>query len=127
MKANFNLKGLMAAAFMLLSVSLFAQQHTVTGTVVDADNGQPLVGVAVMVSTGGGVVTDANGSYAVSASDNATLTFNTLGYIDVVETVNGRSVVNVKMTVDSKVLEEVVVLGYTSQEEERALKLSCIT
>ena len=117
MKANFNLKGLMAAAFMLLSVSLFAQQHTVTGTVVDADNGQPLVGVAVMVSTGGGVVTDANGSYAVSASDNATLTFNTLGYIDVVETVNGRSVVNVKMTVDSKVLEEVVVLGYTSQKK----------
>lgn len=117
MKANFNLKGLMAAAFMLLSVSLFAQQHTVTGTVVDADNGQPLVGVAVMVSTGGGVVTDANGSYAVSASDNATLTFNTLGYIDVVETVNGRSVVNVRMTVDSKVLEEVVVLGYTSQKK----------
>ena len=102
---------------MLLSVSVFAQQHTVTGTVVDADNGQPLVGVAVMVSTGGGVVTDANGSYAVEASDAAKLTFNTLGYIDVEETVNGRSVINVKMTVDSKVLEEVVVLGYTSQKK----------
>ena len=102
MKANFNLKGLMAAVCMLLSVSVFAQQHNVTGVVVDADNGQPLVGVAVMVSTGGGVVTDANGSYAVSASDNATLTFNTLGYLDVVETVNGRSVINVKMTVDSE-------------------------
>ena len=111
---------------MLLSVSLFAQQHAVTGTVVDADNGQPLVGVAVMVSTGGGVVTDANGSYAVSASDNATLTFNTLGYIDVVETVNGRSVVNVKMTVDSKVLEEVVVLGYTSQKKNE-LSSSVVT
>lgn len=111
---------------MLLSVSLFAQQHAVTGTVVDADNGQPLVGVAVMVSTGGGAVTDANGSYAVSASDNATLTFNTLGYIDVVETVNGRSVVNVKMTVDSKVLEEVVVLGYTSQKKNE-LSSSVVT
>lgn len=117
MKANINLKGLMAAVSMLLSVSLFAQQHTVTGTVVDADNGQPLVGVAVMVSTGGGVVTDANGSYAVSASDNATLTFNTLGYLDVVETVGGRSVINVKMTVDKEQLEEVVVLGYTSQKK----------
>ena len=117
MKANINLKGLMAAVSMLLSVSLFAQQHTVTGTVVDADNGQPLVGVAVMVSTGGGVVTDANGSYAVSASDNATLTFNTLGYLDVVETVGGRSVINVKMTVDTEQLEEVVVLGYTSQKK----------
>ena len=101
----------------MLSVSLSAQQHTVTGTVVDADNGEPLIGVAVMVSTGGGTTTDANGSYAVSASDGATLTFNTLGYIDVNEMVNGRSVINVKMTVDSKVLEEVVVLGYTSQKK----------
>ena len=109
MKANFNLKGLAASLFMMLSVSLFAQQHNVTGVVVDADNGQPLVGVAVMVSTGGGVMTDANGSYAVAASDNATLTFNTLGYMDVNEKVNGRSVINVKMTVDSKLLEEVVV------------------
>ena len=54
MKANFNLKGLLASVFMMLTVSLSAQQHTVTGTVVDADNGQPLIGVAVIVSTGGG-------------------------------------------------------------------------
>ena len=117
MKANMNMKGLLTSLFLMLAVSMSAQQHTVTGTVVDADNGQPLVGVAVMVSTGGGVVTDINGAYAVSASDDATLTFNTLGYIDVNEVVNGRSVVNVKMTVDSKVLEEVVVLGYTSQKK----------
>ena len=117
MKANFNLKGLLASVLMMFSVSVFAQQHTVTGVVVDADNGEPLVGVAVMVSTGGGTTTDANGSYAISAADGATLTFNTLGYMDVNETVNGRSVINVKMTVDSKMLEEVVVLGYTSQKK----------
>ena len=117
MKANFNLKGLLASVLMMFSVSMFAQQHTVTGVVVDADNGEPLIGVAVMVSTGGGTVTDVNGSYAIEATDKATLTFNTLGYMDVNETVNGRSVINVKMTVDSKMLEEVVVLGYTSQKK----------
>ena len=117
MKANINLKGLLVSALMMLTVSLSAQQHTVTGVVVDADNGQPLVGVAVMVSTGGGVTTDANGAYAVQASDKATLTFNSLGYLDVVETVNGRSVINVKMTVDNELLDEVVVLGYTSQKK----------
>ena len=117
MKANFNLKGLLASVLMMFSVSMFAQQHTVTGNVVDADNGEPLIGVAVMVSTGGGTVTDANGSYAIEAADGATLTFNTLGYMDVNEKVNGRTVINVKMTVDSKMLEEVVVLGYTSQKK----------
>ncbi len=63
------------------------------------------------------MTTDANGAYTVNASDDATLTFNTLGYLDAVERVNGRSVIDVKMTVDSKVLEEVVVLGYTSQKK----------
>ena len=117
MKANMNIKGLLTSVFLMLAVSMSAQQHTVTGTVVDADNGQPLIGVAVMVSTGGGVTTDINGAYSVTVSDAATLTFNTLGYMDVKEQVNGRSVINVKMTVDSKMLEEVVVLGYTSQKK----------
>lgn len=117
MKANMNIKGLLASAFLMLTISLSAQQHTVTGVVVDANNGQPLVGVAVLVSTGGGITTDNNGAYAVTASDDATLTFNTLGYLDVVEQVNGRTQINVKMTEDSKVLEEVVVLGYTSQKK----------
>ena len=126
MKANINLKGLMAAVCMLLSVSLFAQQHTVTGTVVEADNGQPLVGVAVMVSTGGGTTTDINGAYAVQVSDDATLTFSTLGFLDVTEKVNGRSVVNVKMTVDQQLLDEVVVLGYTSQKKNE-LSSSVVT
>lgn len=126
MKANFNLKGLLAMTFLLLTVSLSAQQHTVTGTVVDADNGQPLVGVAVIVSTGGGVTTDINGAYAVTVSDDATLTFNTLGYIDEVQKVNGRTQINVKMTVDSRVLEEVVVLGYTSQKKNE-LSSSVVT
>lgn len=117
MKANMNIKGLLTSVFLMLAVSMSAQQHQISGVVLDADNDQPLVGVAVMVSTGGGVVTDGNGSYTVSASDDATLTFNTLGYLDVTEKVNGRSVINVKMTVDSKTLEEVVVLGYTSQKK----------
>ena len=117
MKANMNIKGMLTLAMLMLTLSLSAQSHTVTGKVVDADNGQPLIGVAVMVSTGGGVVTDMNGSYAVDVTDDATLTFNTLGYIDVVEKIAGRSIINVKMTVDSKVLEEVVVLGYTSQKK----------
>ena len=117
MKANMNIKGLLTSVFLMLAVSMSAQQHQVSGVVLDADNDQPLVGVAVMVSTGGGVITDENGAYTVTASDDATLTFNTLGYMDVVEKVNGRSRVNVKMTVDSKMLDEVVVLGYTSQKK----------
>ena len=126
MKAKMNIKGMLSLVLLMMTFSLSAQQHSVTGTVVDADNGQPLVGVAVMVSTGGGTTTDINGAYAVQVSDDATLTFSTLGFLDVTEKVNGRSVVNVKMTVDQQLLDEVVVLGYTSQKKNE-LSSSVVT
>ena len=121
-----NIKGMLSLVLLMMTFSLSAQQHTVTGTVVEADNGQPLVGVAVMVSTGGGTTTDINGAYAVQVSDDATLTFSTLGFLDATEKVNGRSVVNVKMTVDQQLLDEVVVLGYTSQKKNE-LSSSVVT
>ncbi len=118
MKTTTNIKGVLTLVFLMSAFSLFAQrQYTVTGRVVDADSGQPLVGVAVLDSGGGGVMTDADGSYTVTVSDNSVFTFNYLGYLDAVENVSGRSVIDVRMTVDSKILDEVVVLGYTSQKK----------
>ena len=100
----------------LITVAAFAQ-NTVTGSVKDAATGEPLIGVGVIVSTGGGAMTDANGSYSVSAGKDATLTFNLLGYSDVVEKVNGRSTIDVLMSEDVNFLDEVVVMGYTSQKK----------
>ena len=100
----------------LVSLSAFAQ-NTVTGSVKDAVTGDPLVGVGVIVSTGGGAVTDMDGNYSVKAGKNATLTFSLLGYTDVVEAVNGRSKVDVLMKEDVRFLDEVVVMGYTTQKK----------
>ena len=100
----------------LLATAAFAQS-TVTGSVKDAVTGDPLIGVGVIVSTGGGAVTDMDGNFSVKAGKDATLTFNLLGYADVVEAVNGRSKIEVFMKEDVNFLEEVVVLGYTSQKK----------
>lgn len=117
MKTKSFIKSLLTGLFLLSALSMTAQQHTVTGTVVDADNGEPLIGVGVIVSTGGGTTTDANGSYSVTVDEGATLTFSYMGYLDVVETVDGRSQIDARMTLDTELLEEVVVLGYTSQKK----------
>ena len=117
MKTKSFIKSLLTGLFLLSALSMTAQQHTVTGTVVDADNGEPLIGVGVIVSTGGGTTTDANGSYSVAVDEGATLTFSYMGYLDVVETVDGRSQIDARMTLDTELLEEVVVLGYTSQKK----------
>ncbi|MBP5676084.1 MAG: SusC/RagA family TonB-linked outer membrane protein [Bacteroidales bacterium] len=100
----------------LLATAAFAQ-NTVTGSVKDALTGEPLIGVGVIVSTGGGAETDLDGNYTVKAGKDATLTFNLLGYTDVVEPVNGRSRIDVFMQEDTNFLDEVVVMGYTTQKK----------
>lgn len=100
----------------LLTTVAFAQ-NTVTGSVKDAVTGDPLMGVGVIVSTGGGTVTDIDGNYSVTTDDNATLTFNLLGYADVQEPVNGRARIDVVMKEDVNFLDEVVVMGYTTQKK----------
>ena len=100
----------------LLTTAAFAQ-NTVTGSVKDAVTGDPLVGVGVIVSTGGGTLTDSDGGYSVNAGNDATLTFSLLGYADVVEEVSGRAKIDVLMKEDVNFLDEVVVMGYTTQKK----------
>ena len=94
--------------FILLSLfTTFAfAQNTVTGSVKDAVTGEPLIGVGVIVSTGGGTVTDVDGSFSVNAGKDATLTFNLLGYADVTEPVNGRNKMDVFMKEDINFLDD---------------------
>ena len=111
MKKLFSILILGMAAF-----SAFAQNN-VTGSVKDATTGEPLIGVGVIVSTGGGTVTDIDGNFSVPAGKDASITFNLLGYTDVVEQVNGRNKIDVFMKEDVHFLDEVVVMGYTTQKK----------
>ena len=88
-----------------------------SGSVKDAVTGDPLEGVGVIVSTGDGALTDANGNFSVKAGKDASITFNLLGYADVVELVNGRTRIDILMKEDVKFLDEVVVMGYTTQKK----------
>ncbi|HEX8529524.1 MAG TPA: SusC/RagA family TonB-linked outer membrane protein, partial [Cytophagales bacterium] len=88
----------------------------VSGT-VNADNGEPLPGVSVVVKgTQNGTVTDANGSYRITvAEDNAVLVFSFIGYATEEVPVGGRAVIDVRLVADTKALSEVVVVGYGTQ------------
>lgn len=91
---------------------------TVTGTVVD-DQNLPLPGVNVKVKgTTGGTSTDANGKYAISTDDNATLVFSFVGYILKEEPVNKRTTINVVLAEENRQMKEVVVIGYGNVERK---------
>ena len=103
-------------AFAAATISASAQ-NVVKGTVKDAATDEPLVGVGVVVSTGGGAVTDMDGNYSVTVGRDAVITFSFIGYTDVEEKVNGRSKIDVFMSEDIQFLDEVVVMGYTTQKK----------
>ena len=108
---------LAVVATVALAIPATAQKISISGQVLDASDGQPLIGAGIMLSNGSGTVTDYEGKYVIQADKNASLTFSSLGYVSVTEQVNGRTVINVSLSPDNESLEEVVVLGYTTQKK----------
>lgn len=107
--------------FMMVSASALAQSRTITGKVTSSDDGSPIPGVSVVIKgTTRGTTTDANGSYQISANDNATVTFSYVGYQPQTVVVGNRSVLNITLGVDASTLNEVVVtaLGVARQQKE---------
>lgn len=105
-------------ATLALSVTMSAQTHNVTGKVTDSSTGEPVIGAGVLLSTGGGTVTDYDGNYVISVTENAVITFSSLGYQTVTREAGKQTVINVELTPDDLLLNEVVVLGYTTQKKQ---------
>ncbi len=121
------IKVIMKKQLLLLLFSLFAVvgfARTVTGTVTDA-TGEPLIGVTVMVQGGSGIATDFDGKYSVEVpDDNAVLNFSYVGMNPVSIKVGSRSVVDVQMTENTTVLEEVVVTAMGQVQEKKKLNFA---
>nr|WKN37356.1 TonB-dependent receptor [Tunicatimonas sp. TK19036] len=94
--------------------------QTISGRVTDQENGEGLPGVNVLVKeTTTGTVTDIDGNYRLTISDDATsLVFSSIGYANQEIAIEGRSVINVQLLPDIQALEEVVVIGYGEQKKE---------
>lgn len=88
----------------------------VSGTVRDAD-GNPLPGAGVLVKgTASGTVTDNDGRWSMTVPENAVLEFSSLGFETVTAKADVRGgAMNIVLKEDSKLLDEVVVVGYGMQ------------
>lgn len=97
----------------------FGQQLTVKGKVTSADNGETLPGVTVRIKgAAGGAVTGPDGRYSVTASQgDAVLVFTFTGYTTQEVPVGGRASIDVAMETANKDLDEVVVVGYGTQQK----------
>ncbi|WP_081912607.1 SusC/RagA family TonB-linked outer membrane protein [Salegentibacter sp. Hel_I_6] len=91
-------------------------QNTVTGTVTDS-NGLPLPGVTVQEKgTNNGAQTDFDGNYSITLGDqDAVLVFSFVGMETVEQPVDGQSTINLQMEQGQESLDEVVLVGYGTQ------------
>ncbi|WPP51822.1 SusC/RagA family TonB-linked outer membrane protein [Catalinimonas niigatensis] len=102
-----------------LSAQISPQQQTISGKVTEGDSGEGLPGVNVLAKgTSTGTVTGIDGSYRLTVNDDVTtLVFSSIGYLSQEVEINGRSEISIAMSADVQSLEEVVVVGYGTQQK----------
>ena len=99
----------------VISLSVSAQNVTVTGTVTDK-TGETVIGASVVQkgNTSNGSITDIDGNFSLSVPANSTLVFSYVGMTSQEIPLKGKTKVEVVMEDDAQALEEVVVIGYGS-------------
>jgi len=135
---DFNFKELskfvLQACFSLLLVigfsanQLSAQERVeITGTVIDANDGSPLPGASIIVqgseeATGStiGTTTDIDGAFSLMIPENLnTLAVSFVGYISQQVAIDGRTEINIELQPDVRTLDDIVVVGYGTQERQQ--------
>lgn len=113
-----NLKSLLSCFMLLMSVVAFAQNQ-VTGHVADA-TGEPIIGANVTVKgTTVGTITDIDGNFTLEVgSTDGTLVVSFIGYKSAEAAIKGKSPINVILQEDTETLDEVVVVGYGTQNRK---------
>jgi TonB-linked SusC/RagA family outer membrane protein len=104
---------------LLFSIVLSAQNWQVSGVVTAAEDGLPMIGVSVLVNgvSGMGTVTDIDGKFSVKVPQGKQLAFTYIGYKQLIKDIKGNLVINVVLEADSKMLDEVVAIGYGTMKK----------
>lgn len=112
---------LAALLVLFMTFPALAQKITVSGTVYEPD-GEPAIGVSVMVQgqAGVGVNTDIDGNYRLQVEPTATLLVSYVGYENQTVKVDGRTHIDITLTTQSKALDELVVIGYGTVKKDDA-------
>ncbi|TGY07537.1 TonB-dependent receptor [Bacteroides muris (ex Afrizal et al. 2022)] len=102
---------------MLLPMCMFAQQITVQGVVKD-QTGETVIGASVMEKgTTNGTITGIDGDFSLNMSPNGTLVVSFVGYKTQEVQVKGQKQLQVVLSEDTEMLDEVVVIGYGTMKK----------
>ena len=101
---------------LLCSIGAMAQKKTVTGVVTDA-TGEAVIGASVVeTGTTNGTITDFEGNFTLSVTENGSIQVSFIGYQTQTLSVKGKTNLKVILKEDSEMLQEVVVTGYGGKQ-----------
>ena len=122
-------KALMFLMSAMASVAIFAQSVAVTGTVIDADNNEPLIGVSVLeVGTTNGTVTDLDGNFTLTVGSASTLQLSYVGYNTQEITVGkNHNLGTITLKAETVGLEDVTVTGQIAVQRKTPIAVSQVT
>lgn len=105
---------------VMFSVSAAAQDGKLKGNVTGTADGEPLIGVSVVVKgTAKGSITDYDGNYTLSGLKRGdVIVFSYVGYLPKEQAYTGQSRLDVKLKEDSKSLDDLVVIGYGTMKKK---------
>ena len=114
MKTKFN--GILTLLLAFVVQLTFAQEKTISGTVVDETN-MPLPGATVVIKgTTTGASTDFDGKYSISANTGDVLVFSYVGYSDQNATIGASNTIDISLALDDA-LDEVVIVGFSNKKK----------
>lgn len=107
---------LSAILLFITAIAAQAQNITVHGTVISATDSEPLIGASVIPSIKGiaGTATDIDGNFEIIVPEDCDLTISYVGFQS--KTVKAQEQLQVILAENSELLDEVVVVGYSSEK-----------
>ena len=109
-------KQAMLFCLLFISSAMFGQ---ITGTVVDADNGEPLIGASLVVAgTSTGTVTDLDGSFSINAKAGDVLEISYTGYTAKTLTLGAETKLSISLS-QGVTIDEIIVTGYAVESKRQ--------
>lgn len=130
MSRNILLKATVFLTLLLITQLSFAQDRVITGKVSDARNASGIAGVTIIPKgAAGGTQTGSDGSYRIMVSPTTTvLVFSSVGFNTQEVSIDGRSVIDVSLSVNTSTLGDVVIIGYgTARKKDLTGSISSIS
>lgn len=104
--------------FLAIPLLSWGQELTIRGTIISATDSEPIIGANVLVKgRNEGTVTDIDGNFSLRAGQTDVLIISYIGFETVEVPVEGRSELNITMTEDTQLLDEIVAVGYVTQRK----------